>query len=129
MERDEVRYESHGLDTDYDVLVVAYGTVARVCLTALEELAEEGVDVAMVRPVSLFPYPSAAVREAAAKAETVLVVELSMGQMIEDVRLAVGRSKPIHFLNRVGGMLISPDAVVDKIRAIKDGSSEEVPNA
>jgi 2-oxoglutarate ferredoxin oxidoreductase subunit alpha len=129
MVRDEVRYESHGLDTDYDVLIVAYGTVARVCLTAIEELAEEGLSVAMVRPVSLFPYPSAAVREAAAKAKAILVVELSMGQMIEDVRLAVGRSKSIHFLNRVGGMLISPDAVVDKIRAIHDGSSEEVPNA
>jgi 2-oxoglutarate ferredoxin oxidoreductase subunit alpha len=129
MVRDEVRYESHGLDTDYDVLIVAYGTVARVCLTAIEELAEEGLNVAMVRPVSLFPYPSAAVREAAAKAKAILVVELSMGQMIEDVRLAVGRSESIHFLNRVGGMLISPDAVVDKIRAIHDGSSEEVPNA
>lgn len=129
MVRDEVRYHSHGIDTDYDVLIVAYGTVARVCLTAIEELAEEGVNVAMVRPVSLFPYPSAAVREAAAKVKAILVVELSMGQMIEDVRLAVGRSKPIHFLNRVGGMLISPDAVVDKIRAIKDGSSAEVPNA
>jgi 2-oxoglutarate ferredoxin oxidoreductase subunit alpha len=129
MERDEVRSLSYGLDTDYDVLIVAYGTVARVCLTAIEELADEGLNVAMVRPVSLFPYPSAAVREAAARANAVLVVELSMGQMIEDVRLAVGRSKPIHFLNRVGGMLISPDAVVDKIRAIKDGSSVEVRNA
>jgi len=129
MERDEVRSESYGLDTDYDVLIVAYGTVARVCLSAIEELAEEGVNVAMIRPVSLFPYPSAEVREAASKAKAVLVVELSMGQMIEDVRLAVGRSTSIHFLNRVGGMLISPDAVVDKIRAINDGSSEEVPNA
>jgi len=129
MERDEVRSESYGLDTDYDVLIVAYGTVARVCLSAIEELGEEGVNVAMIRPVSLFPYPSAEVREAASKAKAVLVVELSMGQMIEDVRLAVGRSTSIHFLNRVGGMLISPDAVVDKIRAINDGSSEEVPNA
>ncbi len=129
MQRDEIRFKGHGLDTDYDLLIVAYGTVARVCLSALEELADEGIRVGMVRPVSLFPYPSAAVREAAARAKEVLVVELSMGQMIEDVRLAVGRSKPIHFLNRVGGMLISPDAVVDKIRAIRDGSSVEVPNA
>ena len=111
------------------MLIVAYGTVARVCLTALEELAEDGVGVAMVRPVSLFPYPYKAIREAAAKAETVLVVELSMGQMIEDVRLALGRSKSIHFLNRVGGMLVSPDEVVDKIRQIREGSSEEVPHA
>ncbi len=129
MERDELRFETSGTETDYDILIVAYGTVARVCSSALEELAEDGVNVAMVRPISLFPFPYKAIREAAAKAKAVLVVELSMGQMIEDVRLAVGRSKPIHFLNRVGGMLVSPDDVVEKIRGIGDGSSEEVSDA
>jgi 2-oxoglutarate ferredoxin oxidoreductase subunit alpha len=129
IERDEVRFESFGLDTDYDLLIVAYGTVARVCSTALEELAETSVDVAMIRPVTLYPYPYRAIREAAEKAKAVLVVELSTGQMIEDVRLALGGSKPIHFLNRVGGMLVSPDDVVEKIQAISDGTSEEVIHA
>jgi 2-oxoglutarate ferredoxin oxidoreductase subunit alpha len=129
IERDEIRFETYGLDTDYDVLVIAYGTVARVCSTALEELSEAGVAAAMVRPVSLFPFPSKIVRKAAAKAAAVLVVELSTGQMIEDVRLALGEAKPIHFLHRVGGMLVSPDEVVEKIKAIRDGSSEEVVHA
>ena len=126
MVRDEVRYETYGADEDYDVLIVAYGTVARVCSTAIDELREEGIGVAMVRPISLFPYPYEAVREAALRANSVLVVELSAGQMIEDVALALARSRPIHFLNRMGGILVSPDEAVAKIKAILDGSSEEV---
>ena len=80
----------------------------------------------MVRPITLFPYPYEAVREAALKASTVLVVELSAGQMIEDVALARARSRPIHFLNRMGGMLVSPDEVVAKVKAMIEGGSEEV---
>ncbi len=126
MERDEVRFESYGLDSDVDLLIVAYGTVARVCLTALEELVEAGVRVGMVRPVTLFPFPYVAVRQAADKAPAVLVVELSAGQMIEDIRLALSGSKPIHFLNRMGGILVSPDEVVAKANDIVAGKSEEV---
>jgi 2-oxoglutarate ferredoxin oxidoreductase subunit alpha len=129
MERDEVRYKTYGVEDEADVLIVAYGTVARVCSSALEELEESGIKASMVRPVSLFPFPYQVVRDAAAKAKTVLVVELSMGQMIEDVRLALDGSKPIHFLNRVGGMLVSPDAVVEKVTAIAEGTSEEVVHA
>ena len=70
-----------------------------------------------------------AIREAAEKASSVLVVELSTGQMIEDVQIALAGSKPVHFLNRAGGMLVSPDEVVEKISAIADGSSEEVVHA
>ncbi len=124
--RDEVRFAEYGTDEDYDVLIVAYGTVARVCSTAMEELRDEGIAVAMVRPISLFPFPYEAIREAALKASSVLVVELSAGQMIEDVELALARSRPIHFLNRMGGMLVSPDEVVAKVKAMIGGSSEEV---
>ena len=123
---DEVRFAGYRTDEDYDVLIVAYGTVARVCSTAIDELREAGTKVAMLRPITLFPYPYEAVRETALKASSVLVVELSTGQMIEDVTLALARSRPIHFLNRMGGMLVSPDEVVAKVTAILDGSSEEV---
>jgi 2-oxoglutarate ferredoxin oxidoreductase subunit alpha len=122
----EVRYAEDGTDGDFDILIVAYGTVARVCSTAIDELREAGRAVAMVRPISLFPFPYDAVREAALKANAVLVVELSAGQMIEDVRLALSGSRPIHFLNRMGGILVSPDEVIDKVNAILDGNSEEV---
>ena len=126
MVADEVRFAAYGTDQDYDVLIVAYGTVARVCSTAIEELQDEGIRVALVRPITLFPFPYEAVREAALKASSVLVVELSTGQMIEDVQLALARSRPVHFHNRLGGMLVSPDEVVAKVRAILDGRSEEV---
>jgi 2-oxoglutarate ferredoxin oxidoreductase subunit alpha len=119
MERDEVRYASSGTDDDCDVLIVAYGTVARVCSTAIEELAEQGVRVAMVRPITLYPFPTEAVREAAAKAKAVLVVELSTGQLVEDVQQAVQGARPIHFHCRLGGMLVSPEEVVEKITAIR----------
>jgi 2-oxoglutarate ferredoxin oxidoreductase subunit alpha len=124
--RDEVRFANYHTDEDYDVLIVAYGTVARVCSTAIDELREAGKAVAMVRPITLFPYPYEAVREAALNASSVLVAELSSGQMIEDVELALARSRPIHFLNRMGGMLVSPDEVVAKVTAMLDGRSEEV---
>jgi 2-oxoglutarate ferredoxin oxidoreductase subunit alpha len=126
MVAEEVRFAEYRTDEDFDVLIVAYGTVARVCSTAIDELRDEGIGVAMVRPITLFPYPYEAVRKAALKASTVLVVELSAGQMIEDVELALARSRPIHFLNRMGGMLVSPDEVVAKVKAVIEGSSEEV---
>jgi 2-oxoglutarate ferredoxin oxidoreductase subunit alpha len=124
--RDEVRYASYGTDDDYDVLIVAYGTVARVCSTAIEELREQGIKVAMIRPISLFPYPYEVVHDAAQKASDVLVVELSSGQMIEDVQMALKGSKPVHFHNRMGGMLVSPDEVIGKVKEIVTGVPAEV---
>jgi 2-oxoglutarate ferredoxin oxidoreductase subunit alpha len=121
MARDELRYEIYGTDTDYEVLIIAYGTVARVCSTAMEELSEAGTRIAMVRPISLFPFPFDAVCEAAARAKAVLVVELSTGQMLEDVRMAIGREAPIHFHGRAGGMLVTPDEVVEKVSGILEG--------
>jgi 2-oxoglutarate ferredoxin oxidoreductase subunit alpha len=129
MEATEVRCETYGSDGDVDVLVVAYGTVARVCSTAIEELSEQGLSAAMVRPVSLYPFPYEAVRTAASRATAVLVVELSMGQMLEDVQLALGGTRPVHFLNRAGGMLISPEDVITKVQSMRDGGSEEVVHA
>ena len=116
MVEDEVRFESHGTDEDYDVLMVAFGTVARVCTSAMEELRQEGISTALIRPISLFPFPYEAVRSAAMTASAVLVIELSAGQMIEDVHLALARSRPVHFHNRLGGMLVSPDEVVAKVK-------------
>ncbi len=124
MVRDEVRCASYGTDRPYDVLIVAYGTVARVSSTALDDLREEGVDAALFRPITLFPFPYAELRAAAEKAREVLVVELSTGQMIEDVRLALEGRMPIHFLGRQGGMLISPEAVAEKVKAIRASSAE-----
>jgi 2-oxoglutarate ferredoxin oxidoreductase subunit alpha len=129
MRANEVRVEGYYLDDDYDVLLVAYGTVARVCLTAIDELREQGVKPGLIRPVSLFPFPYDAVAEAAAKAKRVLVVELSTGQMLEDVMLSVNQTRPIHFYGRQGGNLASPDEVLAVIRDVLDGKVKEVRRA
>lgn len=126
MVRDEVRCATYGADRPYEVLIVAYGTVARVCSTALDDLREDGVDAALFRPITLFPFPYAELRAAAENARAVLVVELSTGQMIEDVRLALEGARPIHFLGRQGGMLISPEAVAERVNAICAGLPAEV---
>jgi 2-oxoglutarate/2-oxoacid ferredoxin oxidoreductase subunit alpha len=125
MTRDEVRVATYGCDDNVDVLVVAYGTVARVCSTALEDLRDEGITAGLIRPVSLFPFPYEQVRAAAEKARAVLVVELSAGQMVEDVRLAVANSRPVHFHGRQGGMLVAPEAVVEQVKALREGMLEE----
>jgi 2-oxoglutarate ferredoxin oxidoreductase subunit alpha len=118
MQRDEVRVAGRGLDDPYDVLIVAYGTVARACNMALGQLREDGLRAALLRPVTLFPYPADALRAAAARAKAVLVVELSAGQMVEDVRAIVGEKTPVHFLGQTGGLMIPAELVADKVRDI-----------
>jgi 2-oxoglutarate ferredoxin oxidoreductase subunit alpha len=112
MVRDEVRCATLRTEAPHDVLFVAYGIAARVCATAVDGLAARGISAALCRPISLFPFPYAEVRRAAAGAQVVLVVELSAGQMIEDVRLALAGRWPIHFYGRQGGMLAVPEDVV-----------------
>jgi len=122
MVKDEVRWTSYHTDGDYDVLMVAYGTPARVCLTAIEELKEKGIRTALFRPITLWPFPYAELRKAAKKAKAVLTVELSCGQMLEDVQLAVMEDLPIHFYGRQGGILVTPDEVIEQVQHILEGS-------
>ena len=129
MERDEVRFATYGSLDSADVVIIAYGTVARVCLSAIEALEQDGIKVAMVRPITLWPYPYEAVREVASKAKDILVVELSTGQMIEDVRLALHRPRPIHFHCRLGGMLVTPEEVITKVEEILSEKPKEAPDA
>lgn len=118
MVRDEVRFATYGTDEPYDILLVAYGTVARVCATAIDALRANGIRAALIRPITLFPFPLAQVRAASEKAREVLVVEMSTGQMIEDVQLALAETRPVHFLGRQGGMLISPELVIAKVQEL-----------
>ncbi|HTX53559.1 MAG TPA: 3-methyl-2-oxobutanoate dehydrogenase subunit VorB [Candidatus Baltobacteraceae bacterium] len=124
IERDEVRWAALSGDGSVDVLLVAYGSAARVCATALDILAQQGIRAALLRPISLFPFPTAELRRRSEAATAVLVVELSAGQMIEDVRLAVQGRRPIHFLGRQGGQLVAPEEVAIAVRRIRSAAEE-----
>ena len=88
---------------DAEVLLVGYGIVSRVLLSTVEALRKDGVKAGLFRPITLWPYPSEALVKAAARVEKVIVVELSNGQMVEDVRLALNGKVPVEFYGRVGG--------------------------
>ncbi len=98
------------------LLIVAFGTVARIAKTAIAMLDEEGISAALFRPISVYPFPTEALRRAAERAERVLVVEMNTGQMLEDVRAAVAGARPVEFYGRSGGMVPTPDEVVDAAR-------------
>lgn len=100
---------------DAEVLVVAYGIAARLALSGCKLARKQGVKAGLFRPVTLYPFPSEPIRAAAQSAATVLVVELSSGQMVEDVRLAVNGSRTVEFYGEMGGVLPSPDEVCEKI--------------
>jgi 2-oxoisovalerate ferredoxin oxidoreductase alpha subunit len=88
---------------DAEVLLVGYGIVSRVLLSTVEALRKQGIKAGLLRPISLWPFPKKALLEAASKVEKVLVVELSNGQMVEDVRLTLNGKVPVEFYGRVGG--------------------------
>ena len=108
----ECRHEAWHLDGELDVLFVAYGTVARICKTAIDALAEQGVNAGLFRPISLFPFPGDALAKAAEQSKHVLVSELSCGQMVEDARYHVMGKRPVAFYGRVGGMIMTPEELV-----------------
>ena len=113
--RNEVRFETEQLD-DAEIVIVAYGTAARVARTACERAREQDLRAGIFRPISLWPFPSAALRDAVRGKRAVVVVELSAGQMVEDVRLALEGRVPVFFHGRTGGMVPTPQEVVDAIR-------------
>ncbi|HTZ96855.1 MAG TPA: 3-methyl-2-oxobutanoate dehydrogenase subunit VorB [Terriglobales bacterium] len=101
-EEAETRYETYRTD-DAEILLVGFGIVSRVLRSTVESLRKEGLKAGLFRPITLWPYPSKALVEAAARVQKVLVVELSNGQMIEDVKLALNGNVPVEFYGRVGG--------------------------
>jgi 2-oxoglutarate ferredoxin oxidoreductase subunit alpha len=112
MRENEVRYEAIQCD-DADYLMVAYGSCARICQKSMNLLRAKGIKAGLIRPITLFPFPSEILAEKAPKLKGILTVELSAGQMIEDVRLAVDGKVKVALHNRMGGMVPSPEDVVD----------------
>ena len=100
---------------DAEIAVVAFGIAARVAKNAIVEARKQGVKVGLIRPITLWPFPEKALKKAAAHCGKFLSVELSMGQMIDDIRLAIECSRPVELCNRVGGIIPSPEEVLEKI--------------
>ena len=120
---DELRWESKTQDDD-EMIIVAYGTAARIAESAIEELKAEGLNVGLFRPITLWPYPKAALRELAPKVAKVAVFELNMGQMVEDVVLSVGDRADIYFYGLPGGIIPTPADVADFLRSAASGDGK-----
>lgn len=113
----ETKYEL--TDTDYDVLVAAFGTAARVAKTAIRQLREQGIKAALFRPVTICPFPYAALADAAKKAKKVLVAEMNTGQMLFDVKVALEGAVPVEFMGCPGGESFSPEEIASKIKEMQ----------
>jgi 2-oxoglutarate ferredoxin oxidoreductase subunit alpha len=109
----EVRVETYLLD-DAEVVIAAYGTVARIAKTAIKNLREKGVKAGLVRPITVFPFPYQTFQEIAERIKQFLVVEMSLGQMVEDVRLGVCGKAHVSFYGRTGGMIPSYEEIVSQ---------------
>ncbi len=118
MEREETRFESYNMDGDYKALIVSYGTMSRVCRTAIDRLKADGVEIGMLRPLTLFPFPLKAIHEAAQKqsCEVVFSIEMSMGQMMEDVQRSVCGKRPVHWYGKCGGEVPTPEEVMEVVK-------------
>ena len=120
MKKEEIRFEAYNTDGDYKILIVSYGTMSRVCKTAIDNMKAKGIETGMIRPKTLFPYPLQAVHDAAAKqsCKAVISIEMSMGQMVEDVERAVLGQKPVSWYGQCGGNVPSPEEVEEQVMAL-----------
>lgn len=117
IEANEVRYEALNTE-DCDYLLVAFGSMARICEKVMELARKQGLKAGLLRPITLWPFPAAAIAEAAKNAKGILVVELSAGQMIEDVKLAVNCNVEVRHYGRLGGVVPNPDEVLDALKGM-----------
>ena len=107
MEQNEVRYETFMVD-DAEMIVVAYGTSARIAKGAIKRLRQENLKVGLIRPITVWPFPTKIIQETAKRVKDFFVFEMSTGQLIEDVKLALEGKGHIHFYGRPGGVIPTP---------------------
>lgn len=119
IEENEVMYEEYMME-DAEYCIVAFGIAARVSKNAIVEARKQGIKVGLIRPITLWPFPKKPLLAAADKVKAFVSVELSMGQLIEDVQIATQFKKPVHLCNRVGGMIVTPEEVLAKIKEISE---------
>jgi 2-oxoglutarate/2-oxoacid ferredoxin oxidoreductase subunit alpha len=121
----EVMYETV-LTDDAEIIVVAFGTSARIAKTAVNLARTEGIKAGLIRPVTLFPFPEKIIAKVAERTESFLVVEMNMGQMVEDVRLAVNGKVPVSFYGRPGGAVLSVEEILSTIQSCSGRETDRV---
>jgi 2-oxoglutarate/2-oxoacid ferredoxin oxidoreductase subunit alpha len=117
MKEKEQRYELVNVD-GAELVIVAYGTMARICRSAIEELAKEGIQVGLLRPITIWPFPDQAFLELPPTVKQLLTCELSTGQMLDDVKIVNNGRLPVHFFGRTGGMVPEPEEIIKEIKTI-----------
>lgn len=113
----ETRFECMGVE-DADLVLVAYGSMARVCKSVMDMARAQGLQVGLFRPISLYPFPDAPLKQMAEAGKRFLTVEMSGGQMVEDVRLSVLSTSEVDFYGRMGGVLPTPSEILEEVRAV-----------
>lgn len=122
IEENEVMYDEYMTD-DAEICVVAYGITARIAKTAVKAAREKGIKAGLFRPITLWPYPKKQLAALADRVKSFLVVEMNMGQMVDDVKVATGCKKPVSFFGRTGGVIPTPDEILEQIEAINGGAN------
>jgi len=122
IEKEEIRYEAIDCE-DADLILVAFGLVARICKKAADLAKEKGIKVGVFRPITVFPYPYDALNQIADNTKLFLTVEMNAGQMLEDVKLAINGKAPVEFIGRMGGIIPTPEEILHKIEEIYVGET------
>ena len=120
IEKNEVLYEAY-LCEDADYVITAFGTVARIAKSAINELRAQGIKVGLFRPITVWPFPYKELAEAAKNAKALLDVEANEGQMLQDVKLAINGAKPVEYFGHCGSLMPTTDEIVAKILEMKEG--------
>ena len=123
IEKNEVRYEEYKTD-DADIVITAFGATSRVAKSAINTAREMGIKAGLIRPITLWPFPKEIIAKFADKVKAFLSVEMNMGQMVDDVRLAVNGKKPVYFFGRTGGIVPTAEEIVAELEKINGGAAK-----
>jgi len=119
IEANHVKFEDYMME-DAEIVLIGYGVVSRILQTAVDELRNKDIKVGMMRPITLWPFPQKHIAELTTRVKEFFVVELSAGQMVDDVRLAVNGKNPVHFYCRMGGVVPSPEEIIEQLKKLDE---------
>ncbi|MFN3966971.1 MAG: 3-methyl-2-oxobutanoate dehydrogenase subunit VorB [Endomicrobiia bacterium] len=117
IKNNEIRFEEYKTEDAY-FLIVAFGISARICKSTIEMARKDNIKIGLIRPITLWPFPEEVIRETAKRVKKIITVEMNLGQMVEDVKLAVNGITPVEFLGKPGGTIFTPEEIYDYIRKI-----------